>query len=132
MNTIESNKRLITDYLDALSGKPKPREVVARFVADDHLMEHIQQVEQAFPAYRLIIRQMIGENDWVVARATFSGVHRAEFAGISATGREVEADAVIFYRIQDERIVEHHLQFDLAALMGQLQAASTGAASASR
>src|SRR5690349_11345329 len=121
MSDPTANKQLIEQYLNALSGKAKPRELVAWYVADPALIRHIEEVEQAFPEYRLAIDQMVAEGEWVAVRARFAGVHRGEFAGIAPTGREVEAGVVIFYRIQGQRIVEHHLQFDAAALIAQLQ-----------
>ena len=130
MSDLTANKELIEQYLNALSGKAKPRELVAWYVADPALIRHIEEVEQAFPEYRLEMDQMVAEGDWVVLRARFAGVHRGEFAGIAPTGRKVEAGAVIFYRIQGQRIVEHHLQFDVAALMAQLQAADAHGARA--
>src|SRR4051812_18504403 len=116
MTTVETNKAFVHDYLNALSGKPKPRQIVARFVSDPNLMQHIEQVELAFPSYSLTVRQMLAENDWVVVRATFNGVHGGNFAGIAPSGRDVEAGAVMLYRVQDRRIVECHLQFDLAGV----------------
>ena len=124
MSKATANRDLIEQYLNELSGKPKPAHVVARYVADPELMRHIEEVERSFPEYRLTILQMVAEGEWVAVRAVFTGAQRGEFAGIPPTGREIEAGAVIFYRIQDGRIVEHHLQFDAAAVMAQLQSAA--------
>ena len=121
------NKLLIKSYLDALSGRNKTPELVAKYVADEGLTQHIAQVEAAFPAYELVAEQMLGENDMVVVRGVFRGVHRNAFAGIEPTGKSVSAGLIIIYQIRNGRIVSHWMQFDLFSLLQQLQDQSTGA-----
>ena len=121
------NKLLIKSYLDALSGRNKTPELVAKYVADEGLAQHIAQVEAAFPAYELVAEQMLGENDMVVVRGVFRGVHRNAFAGIEPTGKSVSAGLIIIYQIRNGRIVSHWMQFDLFSLLQQLQDQSTGA-----
>jgi len=117
------SKQFVGRYLQALSGQPKTPELVARFVSDAALAEHICQVEEAFPAYEVIAEELIAEKDLVAVRATFQGVHSGPFAGIPATGRSVSVPFMIIYRVAGDRIVEHWMQFDAAALMSQLQVA---------
>lgn len=119
--SVSTNKQLITDYLNSLSGQAKTPQLMARFVSDPDLVKHIQDVEAGFPGYELNADQMIAEGDLVALRATFRGVHRGAFAGIEPTGRQVAAGVMIVYRIADGRIAQHWLQFDLAGLSGQLK-----------
>ena len=120
MKSANENKQFVARYLDALSGKPKTPELVARFVSDRGLAEHIQQVEAAFPSYEIEVHELMAERDLVAVRGTFRGVHRGTFAGVDATGRPVSAGLMITYRIDGDQIVEHWMQFDGAALMAQL------------
>ena len=115
------NKQFIGRYLQALSGQTKTPELVAQFVEDAALVEHISQAEAAFPAYELIAEELIAERDLVAMRATFHGVHSGPFAGIPPTGRAVSAGLMIIYRIDSGRIVEHWMQFDSLGVMAQLQ-----------
>jgi len=115
------SKQFVGRYLQALSGQAKTPELVARFVSDAALAEHICQVEEAFPAYEVIAEELIAERDLVAVRATFQGVHGGLFAGIPATGRSVTVPFMIIYRVAADRIVEHWMQFDAAALVAQLQ-----------
>lgn len=121
--TPADNKQFVARYLQALSGKPKTPELVARFVSDPTLLTHIRDVEAAFPEYELRAGEVIAEGDLVAMRGTFHGVHRGPFAGIEATGRSVSAPLMIFYRVADGRIAQHWLQFDGASLVAQLQQA---------
>lgn len=123
--SVSTNKQLITDYLNSISGQAKTPHLVAQFVSDPDLLKHIQDVEAGFPGYELIADQMIAEGDLVSLRATFRGVHRGAFAGIEPTGRQVAAGVMIVYRIAGGRIAEHWLQFDLFGLTGQLKGVST-------
>ena len=129
MNSTTENKQFVERYLQALSGKAKTPELVARYVSDRALAEHIQQAEEGFPSYEIVADELIAERDLVVLRGTFRGVHRGAFAGINATGRPVSAGLMIIYRIEGDRIVEHWMQFDGAALMAQLTQAETARAS---
>lgn len=121
------NKQLITEYFGALSGRHKTPELVEKYVSDAGLAIHITEVEAAFPAYEIIAHDMISERDLVVVRATFRGIHRGAFAGVEPTGKSASAGLIIIYRIENERIVEHWMQFDLFGLLQQLKevAAST-------
>ena len=129
MNSTTENKQFVERYLQALSGKAKTPELVARFVSDRALAEHIHQAEEGFPSYEIVADELIAERDLVVLRGTFRGVHRGAFAGINATGRSVSAGLMIIYRIEGDRIVEHWMQFDAAGLMTQLTQAQTARAS---
>lgn len=120
MTTAEC-KRLVEDYLVALSGHPKPPALVERFVSERHLQSHIRDIEAAFPAYELITEAMVAEGDLVAVRGLFRGTQRGPFAGIPPTGRTVSASLQIFYRVHGGLIVEHWLQFDGASLIAQLQ-----------
>ena len=119
-NSTTQSTQFIKDYLHALSGQPKTDELVAQFVSDPALVEHIRQVEAAFPAYELIAHQLIAEKDLVAMRGTFRGVHQGAFAGIEPTHEAVSADLIVFYRLGDGLIVEHWLQMDNTALMARL------------
>jgi len=123
------NRQFITEYAEALNGKPKDPATVARYVADPALAEHIAVFEAAFPSYRMKPEDVIAEGDRVVLRATFSGTHKGTFAGIAPTGRSISIEAIVIYKIADGKIVQHWIQLNPAALMQQLTAASAGAGS---
>jgi hypothetical protein len=118
--SIEENKAFIRRYIDALSGKPKPEEVVRLFVVDESLIEHIRVAEEAFPLYRLEIEEMIAEGDLVAIRARHHGVHRGPFMGIPPTGKEIDVPGFLTYRIADGKIVDHWLLADSLLMMQQL------------
>jgi len=120
-------KTLITDYLRTLSGQPKTPDLVRRYVVDERLIQHITEVETAFPLYEIAIEGLLAEGNQVAVRGTFRGIHRGPFAGIDPTGKSVSAGLIVIYTLADGRIVDHSMQFDLLGLLQQLQGSSVGA-----
>jgi len=120
-------KTLITDYLRTLSGQPKTPDLVRRYVVDERLIQHITEVETAFPLYEIAIEGLLAEGNQVAVRGTFRGIHRGPFAGIDPTGKSVSAGLIVIYTLADGRIVDHSMQFDLLGLLQQLQGFSVGA-----
>src|SRR3982750_3514345 len=114
-------KALITEYLGALSGRPKTTALVQKYVSDERLARHIAEVEAAFPNYELLIEDKLAEAGKVAVRCEFRGVHRGPFAGVEPTGRSVSAGLIIIYEIAEGRIADHWMQFDLFTLLQQLQ-----------
>jgi predicted ester cyclase len=124
---MNENKTLIQSYINSLDGQLKPSETVAKYVSDEKLAKHIADCEAAFPHYRIIVQEMLAEGDLVVVRGEFQGVHRGTFLGIEATGKSVSGGIIIIYRVKNQKIVEHWMQFDMLGLLQQLQQVPTAA-----
>ena len=65
---------------------------------------------------------MVAEGDQVAVRLTFTGTHRHEFQGISATGRRGETRLMVTYRVADGKITERGEVADGLLTMAQLGA----------
>lgn len=124
---VAENKALIEEYFEAISGHEKPAALQDKYIAasDEALKEHIMMFEAGFPLYELIADDIIAQADKVVVRATFRGIQNGEFAGVAATGNEVEIPLIIIYRIKDHKIVEHWMVADAMGLMQQIGALPT-------
>ncbi len=127
----ESNREFIQRYAAALSRNRKTPELVAQYVEDVALQEHIALFEAAFPGYEFIVDDVIAEGDKVALRATFKGTHKAEFQGIAPTGRGVTLPVQIIYRLANGRITEHWLSVDSLSLLQHLGAVPEPAAASS-
>lgn len=119
-SSADENKKLITEYLHALSGKEKTPDIVAKYVADEVLAKHIALNDAAFPNYEFLPEEMISQGDLVAVRAKIQGVHLGAFAGIEPTGKSVSVGLIIIYRVQNRKVVDHWLQFDMLSLLQQL------------
>jgi steroid delta-isomerase-like uncharacterized protein len=87
----------------------------------------IGQVLAAFPDLELEVEREIAEGDTVATALRFTGTHRAEFAGIPATGRRVTVAVNEMTRFRDGRCTEHWGVVDMVGLMAQLGMAPGGA-----
>jgi steroid delta-isomerase-like uncharacterized protein len=74
----------------------------------------------AFPDSRFIVDDVIAEGDKVAVRHRLQGTHQAEFQSIPATGRQVEVDGIVIFRIENGMIAEAWLNADLMGMMQQL------------
>ncbi len=119
MSTTE-NKAFVRQYLEAISGKPKPASVVDQYVAEQLLKDHIAATEVGFPEYVLEPVEMIAEGDKVAVKIRLEGTHLGPFNGIPATGRKVDMLIHLTYQIRDGKIVDHWMLVDGMEMMQQL------------
>lgn len=120
MEQQKQNKEFIIRYFNALSGTPKTRESMEKFVADEELIGHIAFFESVFPLYEVFADEMTAEGNRVVVRARMKGVHEGELNGIPPTHRKIEISFAISYVIENGKIVHHWLIADSMAMMEQL------------
>jgi steroid delta-isomerase-like uncharacterized protein len=66
------------------------------------------------------VDSIIGEGDKVVALCRMTGVHKAEFMGIAASGRTINVGVADQFRFENGKVVEHWGVMDTGALMQQL------------
>jgi steroid delta-isomerase-like uncharacterized protein len=74
----------------------------------------------AFPDSRFVVDDVIAEGDRVAVRHHLQGTHQAELQGVPATGRPVEVNAIVIFRIENGMIAEAWLNADIMGMMQQL------------
>lgn len=75
----------------------------------------------AFPDVHFVIEDMVSEGDWVATRVTGRATHLGRpFMGIDPTGLRATWSSYGFFRVANDRIVEHHGLPDLMSLHAQL------------
>lgn len=79
-----------------------------------------KMLQAAFPDLRVSVHDMIQEGDKVVARATFSGTHKGEFMGVSATNNEINVEVLDICQFRDDKMVAHWGLMDTAGMMEQM------------
>ena len=120
MEQHKQNKEFIIHYFNALSGVPKTRELLEKYITDEELIGHIAFFEAAFPGYEVFADEMTAEGNRVVVRARLKGCHEGEFNGMLPTHRNVDIPFVVSYEIENGKIAHHWLIADQMALMEQL------------
>ena len=81
---------------------------------------YMRSIHAALGSYTCTIIEMVEQADRVAARMRFSGLHRAEFLGVQATGREIVWSGAAFFRIKENAISELWVLGDVDAVKQQL------------
>ena len=102
------------DYVSRLPTFPEPIH------GPDELKEAVSMFRTAFPDLEYTVEDLIAEGDKVVRRDRATGTHDGEFMGIEPTGKEVEFEGVVIFRVEDGQLVEAWSQGDMMGLMQQL------------
>jgi steroid delta-isomerase-like uncharacterized protein len=82
----------------------------------------IAMMRSGFPDIQWTLEEMIAEGDNVAVRYTMQGTHQGEFFGFAATGKSISVQAINFYRLVDDQIVEEYGQPDMLGLLRQIGA----------
>lgn len=89
---------------------------------------HVEVFHEAFPDGIVTIQDIIAEGDTVAARFTVEGTHEGRFGGVEPTGNRISGTSMVFYRIQDGKIIERWLESDNLEMLQQLGATEIPAA----
>jgi steroid delta-isomerase-like uncharacterized protein len=82
----------------------------------------IAMMRSGFPDIQWTLEEMIAEGDNVAVRYTMQGTHQGEFFGFAATGKSILVQAINFYHLVDDQIVEEYGQPDMLELLRQIGA----------
>jgi steroid delta-isomerase-like uncharacterized protein len=85
----------------------------------------IGMMRSGFPNIQWTIEDMITENDKVAVRFTMTGTHQGTFFGVPATGKTITVQAMNFYRLAGDQIIEEYGQPDIFGLLTQIGAVPT-------
>ena len=118
-----NNKQIIVDYLEAFRTLPITEEKYERFISDRdlELRRHVEVFQAGSPGYVLEPHDIIAEGNKVVVRFTFHGRHTGELMGMPPTGNTLTASGIIIYELEDGKIVDHWMEFDVPTFLSQLQ-----------
>jgi len=118
----EQNKKVIKEYLKAISGNVKDEKMLREFIdeTDSIFIKNILITESTFPKYELIAEDLICENDIVAIRGLLKGKHLGPMGDIEPTGKEFNISIMVFYRLKKNKIVEQWIVFDNYARLKQL------------
>lgn len=96
-------------------------------IADDgpaRLREATERVHASLADVEFVIDDLVAEADRVAVRLTASATPIGEFMGVKdAAGRRYSINEAHFFRVADDRVVEHWHLHDAQGLMKQLEPA---------
>jgi steroid delta-isomerase-like uncharacterized protein len=84
------------------------------------IIQVIQSFYEAFPDNIHSIKDMIAESDKVAVRFIQNATHKGEYEGIAPTGKEIEWEAMFFFKVADGKIMEGWILEDNLGQMRQL------------
>ena len=82
----------------------------------------ISMMRSGFPDIQWTLEDLITEGDKVAARFTMRGTHNVECFGVPVTGKVIAVQAINFYRLANEQIVDEYGQPDMLGLLRQIGA----------
>ena len=85
----------------------------------------VAMMRSGFPDIQWTIEDMIKENEKVAVRFTMRGTHQGTFFGVPATDKTIVVQAMNFYRLADDQIIEEFGQPDMLGLLTQIGAVPT-------
>ena len=134
MTTIEQNKTIVQDFIDALFTKGD-LGAVDKYLAEDFVdntppfgsstdREGMRSAgamfRAAFPDWHSDVHLLVGEGDIVVELFTASGIQRGEVMGVAPSGHTVTLPGINIFRIADGKIVERWGRLDDLGFLQQL------------
>ncbi len=85
----------------------------------------VSMFQNGMPDLRVIVEDMIAEDDKVAVRYTLEGTHEGELFGIPPTGRRLSIKSITVERVSEGKIREHWRITDSLDMMQQLGAIPT-------
>ena len=96
----------------------------------ERLTDHINMCRNSFPDLRFSIDDTIAERDEVVVHWTGRGTQSGSFLGIQPTHKTASVSGTSIFRIQNQKISEQFVDWNLLTLLEQLGAATAPKVSA--
>lgn len=94
--------------------------VLEELVSSQELRRRVVSFHRAFPDLAITSRLLLSEGDLVAVHLTGRGTHRDVFQGVPATGRVWTAGCSAIYRVENRRIVDAWVNWDLLAILEQI------------
>jgi len=86
------------------------------------LIEFVREFREAFPDFQDTIDDQVADGDKVVTRFTSTGTHRGALMGLQPSNKRASWMGIVIDRIEEGKIVEEWVSWDLFGMMQQLGA----------
>lgn len=77
---------------------------------------------EGFPNAHITIENIVSDDEMVAARFSFRGQNTGSFMGMPATGNSIDITGTGIFRLEDGKLMDSWMNFDLLGLMQQLGA----------
>jgi steroid delta-isomerase-like uncharacterized protein len=121
-----SPRTVVERYLDEILNGHGPA-AAAELISNDTFLERVAGFRRAFPDVAVTTNLIIADGDHVAVHAIGHGTHQGTFQGVPPTGRTWSASCSALYRVEDGRIADFWVNWDLLAILEQLGAITRSA-----
>jgi steroid delta-isomerase-like uncharacterized protein len=80
----------------------------------------LQELMAGFPDFQVEVGTIHHADDAVIGEGRITGTHGGEFAGVPATGRQVDYPAVAIFEFEEDRLLCEKVYFDGATILTQI------------
>jgi steroid delta-isomerase-like uncharacterized protein len=130
----EENKRVVRDFVEVVLNHGR-LDAAGDYMAEDvvelvpfpgqgpglaGVKDVVAGLRATFADMHWTIEEQIAEDDAVLSRFVWTGIHRAPFFGVPATGRPVEVWGMVVDRLEAGKIKDTRILMDGLGLMRQL------------
>ena len=86
----------------------------------DGFISYLDSIHKAFSDYKCIITNYATKEDKVTVKVRFSGIHKANFRGFSASGKKIYWDGIGHFQFDNKKIKNIAISSDIKELDKQL------------
>lgn len=115
--TTEQNKDMVRDWVETVLNGRRFDEI-PRFTSNEGFGQAVQGALGALPDLRVEIVDLVAEGDRIVLWARGTATHEGTFRGIPPTGRVATMDILAHYTVQDAKIAEAMVIWNVIPLQG--------------
>ncbi|MFZ0040706.1 MAG: ester cyclase [Solirubrobacteraceae bacterium] len=90
----------------------------------DEVHAHLAELTAGFPDLELVVHRLHHADAALTVEGVQIGTHSGAWNGLQPTGRRISVPAAVFYRFEDDQMVNETVYFDLATMMRQLGVAA--------
>jgi steroid delta-isomerase-like uncharacterized protein len=117
----DNAQRVVERYLhEVLNGQGPATS--ADLVSNEAFRQRVETFRSAFPDLVVIPQVTVANGEYVAVHALGRATHRGIFQGVPPTGRTWSATCSALYRVEDGRIADFWVNWDLLAILEQLGA----------
>ena len=136
LTTVETNKQLVTDWFEKGWNNKEYEEMIPMIFAEtwtdghpirpdqfdghDGMLALVNSYYKAFPDIKFKITHLVADDNTVAVRLDVHGTHQGEIFGVHPTGKKINTSAMIFFEIENEKILVTWQEIDLIGLLSQL------------
>ena len=132
--TPDAHRQIVTQIYEAFNAGPEQiAALLGPIIAPDatyngpeqkrrtgkNLVTDMKSCRQALDA-RIVVDELIADDDSVSIRWTMRGVHKSTFLGLPPSGNRIALTGTAGFRFMDGRVVEYSEDFDPKSLVRQL------------